>query len=73
MVSDNETDFDEEQYPPADDRYKQLEDRLKAMEVQQAPGLDFGDLGLSTGIIIHTSLRRLPSPSMMGSPAQSCI
>ena len=31
VVSDNETDFDEEQYPPADDRYKQLEDRLKAM------------------------------------------
>ena len=34
VVSDNETDFDEEQYPPEDNKYKQLEDRLKAMEVQ---------------------------------------
>ena len=30
VVSDNDTDFDEEQYPPAEDRYKQLEDRLSA-------------------------------------------
>ena len=34
VVSDNETDFNE-QYPPAEDRYKQLEDRLNAMEIQQ--------------------------------------
>ena len=27
VVSDNDTDFDEAQYPPAEDRYKQLEDR----------------------------------------------
>ena len=33
VVSDNETDFNEEQYPPAEDRYKQLEDRLNAMEI----------------------------------------
>ena len=31
-VSDNETDYDEEQYPPAKDKYKQLEDRLNAIE-----------------------------------------
>ena len=43
VVSDNETDFNEEQYPPAEDKYKQLEDRLNAMEIQQVPGLDFGD------------------------------
>ena len=49
MVSDNETDFDKVQYPPAEDRYKQLEDRLSAMEVQKVPGLEFGDLGLSSG------------------------
>ena len=30
VVSDNETDFDEDQYPPAEDKYKQLEDRLSA-------------------------------------------
>ena len=52
MVSDNKTDFDEDQYPPAEDRYKQLEDRLSAMEVQKVPGLDFGDLGLSSGVVI---------------------
>ena len=52
MVSDNETKYDEEQYPPAEDKYKQLEDRLNAMEVQKVPGLDFGDLGLSSGVVI---------------------
>ena len=52
VVSDNETDFDEDQYPLAEDRYKQLEDRLSAMEVQKVPGLDFGDLGLSSGVVI---------------------
>ena len=52
MVSDNETDFDEDQYPPAEDRYKQLEDRLSAMEIQKIPGLDFGDLGLASGVVI---------------------
>ena len=52
MVSDNETDFDEDQYPTAEDKYKQLEDRLNAMEVQKVPGLDFGDLGLSSGVVI---------------------
>ena len=34
MVSDKETDYDKEQYPHAEDRYKQLEDRLSAMEIQ---------------------------------------
>ena len=52
MVSNNETDFDEEQYPPAEDRYKQLEDRLNAMEIQKIPGLDFGDLGLASGVVV---------------------
>ena len=42
VVSDNDTDFDE-------DRYKQLEDRLSAMEIQKVPGLDFRDLGLASG------------------------
>ena len=51
-VSDNDTDYDEEQYPPAEDRYKQLEDRLRAMEIQKIPGLDFGELGLVSGVVI---------------------
>ena len=37
---------------PADDKYKQLEDRLNAMEVQQIPGLDLGDMGLVPGLVI---------------------
>ena len=52
VISDNETDFDEDQYPLAEDRYKQLEDCLSAMEVQKVLGLDFGDLGLSSGVVI---------------------
>ena len=32
MVFDNETDFDEDQYPPAEDKYKKLEDRLRSEE-----------------------------------------
>ena len=32
-VSDNDTDYNDEQYPPTEDRYKKLEDRLSAMEV----------------------------------------
>ena len=35
VVSNHETDFDEDQYPPAEDRYKQLEDRLSAMEFKK--------------------------------------
>ena len=31
VVSDNDTNFNDEQYPPAEDMYKQLEDRLSAM------------------------------------------
>ena len=38
---EDEADYSEEQYPPADDKYKQLEDRLNAMEIQRIPGLDF--------------------------------
>ena len=59
MVSDNETDFDEDQYPPAEDRYKQLQDQLSAMEVQKVPGLDFGDLGLSSGVVIPHKFKAL--------------
>ena len=52
VISDNETDFNEDQYPSAEDKYKKLEDRLSVMEVQKVPGLDFGDLGLSSGVVI---------------------
>ena len=39
-------DYSNEQYPPANDKYKQLEDRFKTMEIQKVHGLDFGDLGV---------------------------
>ena len=45
-------DYSDEQYPPADKRYKQLEDRLKAMEIQKVPGLDLEELGLILGVVI---------------------
>ena len=42
----------EEQYPPTDDKYKHLEERLSVMEIQKVPGLDFEELGLVSGIVI---------------------
>ena len=38
---EEEEDYSEEQYPPTDDKYKHLEERLSAMEIQKVPGLDF--------------------------------
>ena len=34
------------------EKYKQLEDRLNAMEIQKVPGLDFEELGLVSGVVI---------------------
>ena len=45
-------DYSEEQYPPENDKYKQLEDRLKAVEIQTVPSLEFGDLSLVPGVVI---------------------
>ena len=56
-VSDNDTDYNDEHYPPAEDRYKQLEDRLSAMEVQRIPGLDFEELGLVSGVVIKQKFK----------------
>ena len=50
--SEEEEDYSEEQYPLADDKYKHLEERLNAMEIQKVPGLDFEELGLVSGIVI---------------------
>ena len=49
---EEEEDYSEEQYPPADDKYKHLEERLSAMEIQKVSGLDFEELGLVSGIVI---------------------
>ena len=57
IVSNNDTDYNDEQYPPAEDRYKQLEDRMSAMEVQRILGLDFEELGLVSGVVIPQKLK----------------
>ena len=49
---EEEEDYSKEQYPPADDKYRHLEKRLSAMEIQKVPGLDFEELGLVSGIVI---------------------
>ena len=51
-VSDNDTNYDDEQYPPNDEKYKMLEERLKSMEIQKVPGLNFEELGLASGVVI---------------------
>ena len=45
-------DYLNEQYPPTYDRYRQLNDMLKAMEVQKIPRLYFWELGLVPGVVI---------------------
>src|SRR3954465_3333528 len=37
---------------PDNEKYKQLEDRMKATEIQKIPGLDFNDLGLISDVVI---------------------
>ena len=38
---EEEEDYFEQQYPQVDDKYKNLEERLAAIEIQRVPGLDF--------------------------------
>ena len=57
--SNNETDYNEEKYPPADERYKQLEERLSAMEIRKVLGLDFEELGLVSGVVIPPKFKAL--------------
>ena len=58
-VSDNDTYYNDEQYPPTKDRYKQLEDQLSAMEIQRIPGLDFEEMGLVYGVVIPQKFKAL--------------
>ena len=51
QASDDEDYFDDK-YPPANVKYKQLEGRLKAVEIQVVLGLDFDDLGLKFEVVI---------------------
>ena len=45
-------DYSNKQYPLVNDKYKQMEDCLKAMEIHKVPGLDFAELGLIPGVVI---------------------
>src|SRR3954471_23071454 len=49
--SEEEEDYYHEDEHP-DDKYKLLEERMKAMEIQKIPGLDFEELGLISGVVI---------------------
>ena len=54
---EEEEDYSEQQYPPADDKYQNLEERLAAMEVRRVSGLDFEELGLVSGIVIPPTFK----------------
>ena len=66
-------DYFDEQYPLTEDKYKQLEDRLKAVEIQAVPGLDFGELGLVPGVVIPHKFKHRSSPSMTEFPTRTFI
>ena len=44
--------YEDEQYQHDDGKYKLLEERLKAMEIQKVPGLNIEELGLVSGVVI---------------------
>src|ERR1051325_3913894 len=47
-----EEDYVSEQYPPDNENYKQLEDRLNTVENLKMSGLNFDDLSLVPGVVI---------------------
>src|SRR3954470_2796789 len=55
-LSSNEED-DHSGDEPDDDKYQQLEEHMKAMEIQKIPGLDFNDLGLISDVVIPQKLK----------------
>src|SRR4051812_14650273 len=50
-LSEEEDDYYHEGEHP-DDKYKMLEERLRSVEIQKVPGLDFEELGLVPGVVI---------------------
>src|SRR3954464_2586573 len=50
-LSEEEEDYYHEDEHP-DDKYKMLEERLRSVEIQKIPGLDFEELGLVPGVVI---------------------
>ena len=69
---EEDEDYSEQQYPPADEKYKNLEERLAAMEIQRVPGLDFEELGLVSGIVIPPKFKCLCFLSTMGCLVLRC-
>ena len=49
---EEEEDYSKEQYPPADNKYRHLEERLSAIEIQKVSSLDFEEFGLVSRIVI---------------------
>src|SRR3954463_6213308 len=51
-----EEEEEEDEYPQdeyyVDEKYRQLEERLRSVEIQKVPGLDFEEIGLVPGVII---------------------
>src|SRR4051812_36170558 len=54
--SDGEEEEEEDEYPQdedyTDEKYRLLEERLKSVEIQKVPGLDFEELGIVPGVVI---------------------
>src|ERR1043165_6721021 len=65
-----EEDYLSEQYPPEDDRYKQLEDRLNVEENLKMSGLNFDDLSLVHGVVIP---RKFKVPNFAKYDEISCL
>ena len=70
---EEEEDYSEEQYPPADDKYKYLEERLSAMEIQKVLGMDFEELVWCLGLLFHQSSRHQCLLSTTGFRVPRCI
>src|SRR3954462_15713657 len=57
-LSEEEEDYyHEDEYP--DDKYKMLEERLRSVDIQKVPGLDFEELGLVPGVVIPPKFKTL--------------
>src|SRR4051812_1734506 len=54
--SDGQEEEEEDEYPQdedyADEKYRLLEERVRSVEIQKVPGLDFEELGLVPGVVI---------------------
>src|SRR3954468_4394462 len=66
--SEEEEDYYHEDEHP-DDKYRLLEERMKAMEIQKVPGLDFEELGLISGVVIPPKFK---TPSFAKYDGVSC-